>query len=267
MLTEPIWTLVYSDKWQIWSTTKMASWTPILKHCDFLLSWNGTTFWRVELHHWTCLRDCPREEQCLKQANLSCTFGGGIITTTTTEVRDRQAFSWNRDAFMNQLKTQVIQPKGQKIFSLWWVAFVQFFYLFEWLNISRICCSYWVNNKISKSNSNHHLPHHQHNPHNYDHNPAVDIVMTLLLDIVIVLTYDWMRALGQCRFGLVGWLDTGRFFAQQHFKLTLTGQGVGGVHTIMMDDEDGDDGNDAYMHMLMVVMLRGLLWVANLLEI
>ena len=35
----------------------------------------------------------------------------------------------------------------------------------------------------------------------------------------------------------------------------------------MMDDEDGDDGNDAYMHMLMVVMLRGLLWVANLLEI
>ena len=113
----------------------MASWTPILKHCDFLLSWNGTTFWRVELHHWTCLRDCPREEQCLKQANLSCTFGGGIITTTTTttEVRDRQAFSWNRDAFMNQLKTQVIQLKGQNIFSLWWVAFVQFFYLNGWI--------------------------------------------------------------------------------------------------------------------------------------
>ena len=88
-------------------------------------------------------------------------------------------------------------------------------------------------------------------------------VMTLLLYIVIVLTYDWMRALGQCRFGLVGWLDTGRFFAQQHFKLTLTGQGVGGVHTIMMDDEGGDDGGWCYlMNIYMVAMLQGLLWVA-----
>ena len=38
-----------------------------------------------------------------------------------------------------------------------------------------------------------------------------------------------------------------RFFSQQHFKLTLTGERVGGVHTIMMDDDDGDDDDAKIM--------------------
>ena len=45
----------------------------------------------------------------------------------------------------------------------------------------------------------------------------------------------------QVQLGCLVRIGSDRFFSQQHFKLTLTGEGVGGVHAMMMNDEDGDD--------------------------
>ena len=69
----------------------------------------------------------------------------------------------------------------------------------------------------------------------------------------------------------LGWLvgsHNGRVFTQQHFKLTLDGERVGGALTKLMYDEGGGDADDeangandangAYM----VAISRGLLWVA-----
>ena len=69
----------------------------------------------------------------------------------------------------------------------------------------------------------------------------------------------------------LGWLvgsHTGRFFTQQHFKLTLDGERVGGALTKLMYDEGGgdadDDANDANdaNGAYMVAISRGLLWLA-----
>ena len=71
--------------------------------------------------------------------------------------------------------------------------------------------------KATRKDNYHHHRHHHHNYQRlHDHrHPSVD-------------TATGLKALGQCRFNSAGSrLD--RFFSQQHFKFTLTAEGVRGL--------------------------------------